>query len=265
MKKMLIVISILTAIVVGCLLYAYFIEPSRLVVNQNKLAIKGWNKTFNGLKIVAISDIHGGSNNVTEEKLRKIVETANAQNPDLIVLLGDYVSQQRVDRSELKMPVSTIAENLRGFQAKYGTFAVLGNHDGWYNDEIVKTEFEKAGINVLQNEIAIIEKDGQKIRILGLKDQLKLTPSWKKLTDELKELLANDGNSGDLIVLEHSPDILPVISGELLISPDLKLILAGHTHGGQVWFPIFGTPIVPSTYGQNILTDISAKTMLICL
>lgn len=242
---------ILALIPICCLLYAYFIEPNRLVVNQQKIAVKGWNRTFNGLKIAAISDIHGGSNSITEEKLRKIVDTANAQNPDLIVLLGDFVSQQRDDRTKLKMSAATIGENLKGFRAKFGVFAVLGNHDGWYNDEIVKTELEKAGIRVLENEIVPIEKDGQTFRILGLKDQMKLVPNWKKLAEELKKLVADDTGTGDLVVLEHSPDILPRITGELLISKDLKLILSGHTHGGQVWFPVLGTPIVPSSYGQT--------------
>jgi len=70
------------------------------------------------------------------------------------------------------------------------------------------------------------------------------------MSTEAKALLAPTGD-GDIIALEHSPDILPVITGDLSISPDLKLILAAHTHGGQVWFPIFGTPIVPSSYGQK--------------
>jgi predicted MPP superfamily phosphohydrolase len=52
-------------------------------------------------------------------------------------------------------------------------------------------------------------------------------------------------------VLEHSPDVVPAITGKILVSNDLKLYLAGHTHGGQVWFPILGTPIVPSFHGQK--------------
>ena len=236
------------------LAYAYFVEPDRLVVNQDTIAVKGWAPAFDGLKIAMIADIHGGSNNVTEERLREIVARTNAERPDLIVLLGDYVSEEQLGPAgrhrPLRMPMATIADNLTGLQAKYGVYAVLGNHDGWYGDEKVAAELTRVGCRVLQNEVAVIEKDGKRLKILGLMDHLKLSPRWTQTSADLKPI-ANSNGEGNLIVLEHSPDILPIITGDLSISDDLRLILAAHTHGGQVWLPILGRPIVPSSYGQQ--------------
>lgn len=249
------VAGILAVVAAACIAYAYFIEPRRLVINRQEITIKGLDPALDGLKIVAIGDIHGGSNHVDDEKLRDLVVAANEQDPDLIVLLGDYVSGRPgvippLD-SDIKMPPSEIADGLAGFKSRYGVFAVLGNHDGWWGDNRVADELTRIGCRVLQNEVAVVNINSRNLRILGFRDHLELSSRWTQISADAKKLLAPTGD-GDIIALEHSPDILPVITGpDFSISPDLKLVLAAHTHGGQVWLPIIGTPIVPSNYGQR--------------
>jgi len=253
-RKIITIASGLTVAGALCVAYGYFIEPSRLIANSQTIRIRDWNPAFDGLKIVAISDIHAGSNGIDEAKLRQIVLTANEQNPDLIVLLGDYVSQRnefnpRRDR-RLKMDLSIIAGNLSELRAKYGVFAILGNHDDWYGTAAITAEFEHVGFNVINGQVALIEKGGHRLRIAGLKDQLNIK-SWQSYSDEYKRLLAPTEGTGDVLVLQHSPDVMPIITGKLAISNDLKLMISGHTHGGQVWLPILGSLIVPSEYGQK--------------
>jgi predicted MPP superfamily phosphohydrolase len=252
-----IIIGLIVMAILGacCVAYAYFIEPNRLVINKQQIPIKGWDREFDGLKIVAIADVHGGSNNVTAEKLREVVARTNEQDADLVVLLGDYVAGRSgvaipPRDSDLRMSLHDVADGLAGLHAKLGVFVVLGNHDGWYGDGLVANEFTRIGYRVLQNEVAVVERNGRRLRILGLRDILQLPNRWEQTSALAKNLLDAAGD-GDVIVLEHHPDVTKMITGDLSISPDLKLILAAHTHGGQVWFPLIGTPIVPSTFGQK--------------
>ena len=232
-----------------CVAYGYFIEPHRLVITTQAIEPKGWPKELDGYKIVAIGDIHAGSNGVDLAKLRRLVAETNAQQPDLIVLLGDYVSEK--NETDLNMPIPEIADGLAGLSARDGVLAVIGNHDGFTCPTCIKKEFPRVGIQVLDNAVVPIRTaDGGRFRVIGLPDHMQLT-YWKVFSDNAKRALAATEGQGPVITLEHSPDILEVITGNLLISKDLSLILAAHTHGGQVRFPILGAPIVSSSYGQK--------------
>ena len=226
-KNILLALATLLLLVSLPLAYAYFIEPSRLEIREETLNIPNWSANLNGFKIVAISDIHGGSNNVTESKLRELVSIANAQNPDLVVLLGDYISEQRKNKRELRMPVETIADNLQGFQAKYGVYAVIGNHDHWHNESKITREFERVGIKVLENEIEQIQVGEETLTLWGIEDY------WKRGRVPT-EVLGNIESKQNILAITHNPD-------SLLKTPDvISLMLAGHSHGGQVYLPIWG-------------------------
>jgi uncharacterized protein len=224
------IIGFVVAVILG--FYAIVIEPNRLIINEQNITVKHWDKELNGFKIVAISDIHGGSNFIDEAKLRRIVETTNAQNPDIIVLLGDYVSQSEGKRSKaLKMPVETMTENLRGLKANYGVFGVIGNHDWWFDEAKVRTEFEKIGVKVLENASADVEVKGKTVRIVGIED------FWKKKSVDVVAVDELVGDEQNVIGITHNPDTFEFTTDKI------SLLFAGHTHGGQVWLPIIQSPI----------------------
>jgi uncharacterized protein len=226
--------GIIVLILLSLLGYAYFIEPNRLVITTKEIKVSHWSRELNGFKIVAVSDIHGGSNNSSEARLRYLSEQINAQNPDIVVLLGDFVSQTQGKHSDLKMPVETIAENIKGMRAKYGVYAVIGNHDWWFDEKRCRTALETAGIKVLENETFSFQANNQTVTIWGIEDY------WKRRTVPVKEILEKIPAQQNIIAITHNPDSFDKIP------ETISLMVAGHTHGGQVLIPLYGAPLAVS-------------------
>jgi uncharacterized protein len=227
-----IVVSVLMFLAV----WAFLIEPNRLVIHEESLAMEKWPRSVDGLRIAALSDIHAGSPFVTESKLQQVVAMTNQTKPDLIVLLGDYMVRNTWHSKEVEPEV--IAKSLKGLQGPLGVYAVLGNHDWWYNGERVRTALETVGIKVIDNDVVRMEKNGHPFWLVGLAD------AWTGRDDIA-------GTSGRIpagepaIAITHNPDILP------RLPPNFLLTLGGHTHGGQVNLPFVGRLVVPSMYGQR--------------
>ena len=140
MKKIFLIITgTLSFLCIFLPLWAFVIEPNRVSVNEVEIKLPAWPDAFKQLKIVAISDIHAGSPYINEAKLEKIVSEINQMQPDLIVILGDFIAHDKEDR--LLMEPEVTADKLKPLRAKYGVFAVLGNHDWWFNGERVRRAF----------------------------------------------------------------------------------------------------------------------------
>lgn len=232
-KKTLAIFGVIFLIGIAVLIYSIFVEPYSLSVEETDLKIPRWSEKLNGLKIVVVSDIHGGSHGVSEEKIRRVVENVNEQNADFVFLLGDFVSEtgnrpvDGADKTELRMPIETIAENLKNLRSKYGVFAVIGNHDHWYNEPKVRSELNGAGIKMLENETTEFDINGEKLIIWGIEDY------WKKFHVPLEPLLLIEDKK-NILVITHNPDSV------LKIPAAFSILFAGHTHGGQAKFPVFG-------------------------
>lgn len=216
--------------------WALIIEPNRLVLHTEQIGLSSWPTQLDDLSIAAIGDIHAGSSFINVDKLRQIVRLTNDQHPDLIVLLGDYVVRDRFYRSPVPPEVS--ADVLKDLRAPLGVYAVLGNHDWWFDGHRVRRAFEGVGIKVLENDVAEVRKGQQALWLAGLADL------WTRPQD-ITGTLDKVPVGAPIIALTHNPDIFAHLS------PRVNLLLAAHTHGGQVNLPIVGRLIVPSTYGQK--------------
>ena len=235
-KRFLIAAALVAAPFLFLGLWAFVIEPSRLIVREETISMAKWPSSLNGLRVAAISDIHAGSPFIDEDKLRLMVDRTNEAKPDVIVLLGDYMVKESW-HSKLIDP-EVIGEALKRLRAPLGVYAVLGNHDWWYDRGRVRRALEGHGIRVMDNDVVRLEKNGHAFWVVGIAD------AWS-LTDDINGTAARVAPGEPAIALTHNPDILP------RFPPTFLLTLAGHTHGGQVNLPFIGRRIVPSEFGQK--------------
>lgn len=200
---------------------------TRLTVRLRRLP-----DAFDGFTIAHLTDIHRGSY-VPEDFVRRAAEATTAAEPDLIVLTGDYVT-----RSTRFMASGAAA--LARLNAPCGTLAVLGNHDHWTDPDVVSHLLRQtAGARVLKNETEFVIRSGEQLAIAGLDD-----PVTKN--HDLNAALATIPEGCPTVMLAHTPDITPPAAER-----GVDLVLAGHTHGGQVVLPWIGPPIVNSKYGRR--------------
>ena len=240
--------------------YAFAIEPYRIFVRRYQLTPRGWPKGLR-LRIAALADIHTCEPWVPPSRVAEIVANTNALEPDICVLLGDFVSGHRLVQGRADKAAWTAA--LAELNAPLGTFAVLGNHDWWEEAEhqytrtgptLVGTALEAAGIPVLENDALRLTHNGEPFWLLGLGDQWAFyldengSPRRKRFgftgVDDLPGTLDQIKDDAPAILLAHEPDIFPEVPARV------ALTLSGHTHGGQVSLAGW-TPIVPSRYGTR--------------
>ena len=226
--------------VVGCVafalgLWAFWLEPASLTVSEERVSLR-W-PAPRSLRIAVLTDLHIGSPFNGIEKLRDMVDRTNAAEPDLICILGDLVIQGVVG-GHFVAP-EPIATELQRLRAPAGTVAVLGNHDGWFDHDRVSGALQRNGIRVVEDIAARLDTPAGPLWIAGVSDR------WTGRHDLDAALSRVKDDGAPVIVLTHNPDLFPRV-------PDrVTLTLAGHTHGGQVRFPLIGRPIVPSQFGQR--------------
>ena len=233
--------------------YAFGIEPLfRLVETRYRINSPRLDRmaaaTGRPLRVAILTDLHVSEPWMPLSRIEAIVRRTNAIQPDLTVLLGDYVVSKRRFNSGT-VAIGDWTRALGQLRAPQGVYAVLGNHDWWFDPEAITAHLQAAGIPVLENRtVPITTPQGSHYWLAGLGDQLAVRGRNARYqgVDDLDGTLRQIGEDDNpVILLAHEPDIFTKVPQRVDVT------LCGHTHGGQVRLPILGSPIVPSRYGQR--------------
>ena len=189
-------------------------EPFMLAIERQRIYLRRWPKALDGLRVVHLSDFHYGPI-VNPRHLERAIEAANDLAPDLIALTGDYISHDR----SYAAPCAELVGRLR---ARFGVFAVLGNHDHWTDAALIADLFRSEGITVLLNEGMRIDLKEESFWLAGVNDTM-------VGLEDLPLALAGSGDDEMKLLLAHNPIIL-----RRAARAGVDLVLSGHTHGGQV-------------------------------
>ena len=141
------------------------IEPEGLVVTRYALTPSGW-PADRKLSIAVIADLHAGGPDMLLPHVRHVVDTANQLRPDLVVLLGDFIARYKF--ASIRVEDLLWAAELARLRAPLGTWAILGNHDWWYDLHGVRSALADVRIPVLENDAVLLGAPGQKFWLAAL-------------------------------------------------------------------------------------------------
>jgi len=197
----------------------------RFSVNDERIWLDALPGAFQGLRVVQISDVHHGLF-LPKEWLSEAVRQANRLNPDIIALTGDFVTYSRRN-------IGPAAELLGRLRARYGVFAVLGNHDFRVDADAVTQALRRQRIDVLRNRHVTLWFGGESIYLAGVDDY--------GYGADLRRAMRGVPREAASILMAHNPRVIHLASRQ-----GVSLVLSGHTHGGQVNLPLLGT-----VYGRS--------------
>lgn len=204
-----------------------FNEASKLTIEQMTFRLP-ISKSLDGLRVCHLSDLHF-TGQISLDYFRKLVEYANEFDPDIVVITGDLV-----DKLEC---LDWLDDTVGCLQSRLGVYYVLGNHDLRIKDEAL--------LRQKLDEIGAIQVSGHWVEVHDGESIIQLTGNelpWFKDAERLADVPENECDLR--ILLSHSPDQI-----DWAKKYEFDLMFAGHTHGGQIAFPLIGPIVAPSKYG----------------
>lgn len=202
--------------------YTSLFAPYDYEVTETDIFLPQLPSRFEGFRIVQLTDIHH-SRLVSLKEVRRVVALANAAQPDVIVLTGDYISSHR-------KYIAPCAEALSELRAPEGVWAVFGNHDHHTGGPLIADAFRRHKINVINNANTILRRGPDVLPWAGVDD-------WTWNAHDWRRTLRGLSRRGPAVLLAHQPQTL-----DLPEAANFSLIISGHTHGGQIYLPFIGAP-----------------------
>jgi predicted MPP superfamily phosphohydrolase len=201
------------------LAWGFVWEPGRLIQRDYAIALPHWPAQCDGLRADVVADIHTGSPRNGVDKLDRVVAQLSASDSDVVIMAGDYVIL-KVFLGKYVTP-EVVAAHLKPLLAHKRVYAVLGNHDWWKNGTRVRRALESIGVVVLENQATEISLSQCRLWLVGVGDL------WEGHPD-IRRAFAGVNDDAPVIAITHNPDIFPQMPARA------SLVIAGHTHGGQV-------------------------------
>jgi len=205
--------------------YSIINNRTDFIINRMTLRFPHLPASLRGLKIVQVSDIHSGPY-MTQRNMEEITEAINACYPDLVALTGDFVATQKDE-------IEPFVKGFRHLKSTFGTFACAGNHDEWVGLEYFTAAMQAHGERLLRNETAVLKISGDKLNVIGI-DFARSNPNL------LEKALKQADPEGFNLLLCHYPDYFTTAK-----TAGIDLMLAGHTHGGQISLDLAGVEVYP--------------------
>ncbi|MFD1848539.1 metallophosphoesterase [Oceanobacillus bengalensis] len=228
-KKGIIILCVAIFIVIFSYTQNNLLSTTKITVRSGMLP-----STFDGYKIVQLSDLHSKQFGKNQTRLVKRVET---ERPNIIVFTGDLVDQKKADEESnitLMKKLANIAP----------TYFVTGNHEFWSgNAAEIEKAVQQVGVNVLRNGYERIEKGGEEIYIAGMDDPAIMEDSSGEsiaVEDNLQKVLDGVSEDAYTILLSHRPEMFSIYQQQ-----NIDLIFSGHAHGGQLRLPFLGGLVAP--------------------
>jgi hypothetical protein len=229
-------LALAAASVGGFAVYAGEVSRHELTVEEHTIQLSRLPDAFRGMRIVQVSDFHYAE--YTEPYfIREMVQKINHLRPDMVVLIGDYISYGPAPKAFARRCVPHCAAILSAIECPL-RYATLGNHDYYAGPHFVTGTLRDHGLPVLLNSAIALERDGQRVWLAGLGSACEHGADPARA---IPRAVAKE----PVILLAHEPDILPDIARY-----NVDLMLSGHTHGGQIRLPFVPEFYLP-IYGRK--------------